>query len=253
MINKDNHTYRIGLAEELRMLQTVLDKHRVEKKSLGAIDNAIRKLKDKTHLPLATPISWGYTIKGFIININVSDSIQYPKMIKEVSLNFGIDVKGEFYDHTKEIRDPFKHLEFNLVIEGKSRRGKEHILSYHLDRHIEGGKPTKEVHPIYHFQMGGHKLGSYKSNGKNFGNHLILDNPRFMHYPMDFITGLDFAISNFDSELWAKLKKEPFYIKVLKKSQERTIKPFIASLASHFGFHDLKNDWNTKDICPQIL
>lgn len=253
MIDKENHTYRIGLAQELRTLQTVLNKYGVEKKSLGTIDNAIRKLKDKNHLPLATPFSWGYSIKGFKLKIDVSSSIQYPKIIKEVSLNFGIEVKGEFYDHTKEIRDPFKHLEFNLVIEGKSRSKKKHILSYHLDRHIHGENPTKEVHPIYHFQMGGHKLDSFKSNGKNFGNQLILDNPRFMHYPMDFITGLDFAISNFDSELWAKLKKDPFYNKVLKKSQERTIKPFIASLASHFGMHDLNNNWNSNEICPQMI
>ncbi|MCB0742850.1 MAG: hypothetical protein KDC67_03010, partial [Ignavibacteriae bacterium] len=221
--------------------------------SIGAIDNAIRKLKDKTYLPLATPISWGYTIKGFILRIDVSSSTQYPKIIKNAFINFGIDVKGEHYDYTKEIKDPFKHLEFNLVIEGKSRREKDHILSYHLDRHIQGGNDNGEVHPIYHFQMGGYKIDSYKGGGKNFGNQLILDNPRFMHYPMDFILGLDFAISNFNPLLWAKLKKDPFYLKVLRKSQERTLKPFVASLASHFDLHNIPNNWNTKQICPQII
>jgi len=263
-IDNSNYQYRLKLAKELELLKMALDKCQVNRNSIGTIDRAIKKLKDKKFLPptkvdeetnkvTGTPLSWGYNVSNFIIEIDLSNNIQYPKTVKSAILEFSIDLRGEYYDASKELKDPFKHLEFNIVVEGKSRRKKDHILSYHLDRHIEGGNPSNEAHPIYHFQMGGRKLGVYHSDGKNFGNHLILDNPRFMHYPMDFISGLDFIFSNFAPDIWRNLKRDPRYLKVLGNAQERTLKPFIASLACHYGFLNLKNDWNTKDICPQII
>lgn len=263
-IDNKNYNYRLALADELNTLKIVLNTYQVSKKSIDSIDRAIIKLRDKTNLPptkidistgtnIGTPLSWGYKISDFSLEIDISNNIQYPKTVKKAILLFSIDLRGEYHDHLKELKDPFKHLEFNIVIEGKSRSQKDHILSYHLDRHIEGGNPSNEVHPIYHFQMGGRKLNDYNSTGRNFGNHLILDNPRFMHYPMDFISGLDFVLSNFAPILWRKLKRDPRYIKILKNAQERTLKPFIASLANHFGFHTINKDWCSKDICPQIL
>lgn len=262
-IDPNNKNHRKKLADELSLLQRALDSCGINKKSIGAIDRAIKSLKDDNYLPtiydnkakkdIGSALSWGYSIKDFVIEIDVSNSIQYPKTVKNAILQFSIDLTGEYYDLSKELKDPFKRLEFNIVVEGKSRRKRDHILSCHLDRHIEGGNPSNEVHPIYHFQIGGRKLGDYNINGKNFGNHLIIDNPRFMHYPMDFISGLDFVLSNFAPEVWRQLKKDPRYIKVLKCAQERTLKPFIASFANHFGFHVINNDWITKDICPQIV
>jgi hypothetical protein len=252
-IDPKNKSYRLKLADELTLLQRALEKCTISHKSIGAIDRAIKELKNEKSLPLGTILSWGYKISGFAVEIDVSNNIQFPKTVKKAILDFSINLKGEYFDFTKEFKDPFKHLEFNIIVEGKSRKQKDHILSYHLDRHIEGGNPSNEVHPIYHFQMGGRKLDGYYGNGKNFGNQLILDNPRFMHYPMDFISGLDFVLSNFSPTIWRQLKRDPGYNKILKSSQARTIKPFIASLANHFGFHTINKDWNTKDICPQII
>jgi hypothetical protein len=262
-IDNSNFQYRLELANELNLLKIVLNSSNIQKKSIDSIDIAINRLKDKEYLPpikvedsdevIGTPLNWGYDIKGFIIKIDITNNLQYPKIVTNAFLNFSISLKGVYFDHSKEYKDPFKHLEFNIVIEAKSRKEKDHILSYHLDRHIEGGNPSNEVHPIYHFQVGGRKLDSFKSNGKNFGNQLIIDSPRFMHYPMDFITGLDFILSNFAPDIWRKLKRDPKYLKILKSSQERTIKPFIASLAHHFGFHDIDNDWDKKKICPQLI
>lgn len=263
-IDPNNKSYRLTLADELTLLQRALENTSISRKSIGAIDRARKQLKDDKSLPptkldeksnkmVGTPLSWGYKISGFSIEIDVSNNIQFPKTVKKAILDFSINLNGEYFDSSKEFKDPFKHLEFNIIVEGKSRKQKDHILSYHLDRHIEGRNPSNEVHPIYHFQMGGRKLDGYNGNGKNFGNQLILDNPRFMHYPMDFISGLDFVLSNFLPTTWRQLKRDPGYNKILKSSQARTIKPFIASLANHFGFHTINKDWNTKDICPQII
>jgi hypothetical protein len=263
-IDKKNLVFRLELAKELELLKQVLNRLNIDKKSIGSIDRAILSLKDKNVLPptkidistkqaIATPLSWGYSVKNFVVDIDLSSSIQYPKIINNAKLIFSIEINGEYFDFDKEIQDPFKHLEFNIVIEGTSRKGKEHILTYHFDRHLEGENPSNEVHPLYHFQLGGRKLEAVKSKGKNFGNKLIIDSPRFMHYPMDFISGLDFVLSNFDPKLWRNLKKDPRYIKILRDSQKRTLKPFVATLAKHFGLCNTANNWNVKDICPQLV
>jgi hypothetical protein len=262
-IDASNYKYRLELAKELGLLKTALHACNINKKSIDSIDRAIKRLRDKKDLPrtsvdakgqlIATPLSWGYDVKGFVVELDLSSSIQYPKVVKSALVEFSISVNGEYFDQEVEIRDPFKHLEFNIVVEGKSRKAKDHILSYHLDRHIEGQNPSNEVHPAYHFQMGGRKLNRYRAIGKNFGNQLIIDSPRFMHYPMDFVIGLDFVISNFAPDLWRQLKKDNRYIRILKKSQERTLKPFIGSIAHHFGFHTKNNNWMSKSICPQMI
>ncbi|WP_296621549.1 hypothetical protein [Marivirga sp.] len=262
-IDKSNYKYRLELANELELLKSLLFSANIQKKSIDSIDRAIRSLKDRNCLPrikqdesdeqIASPFSWGYSIKGFVIQIDLSGNLQYPKRITDASLDFSINLNGLYFDPSKEIRDPFSHLEFNIVIEGNSRKRKEHILSYHLDRHIEGENESSEVHPIYHFQIGGRKLDDYKIKQRNFGNQLIIDSPRFMHYPMDFIAGVDFVLSNFAPDIWRKLKRDPRYLRIIRSSQARTIKPFVASLAKHFEFHDVNSNWICKKICPQLV
>jgi|SRR5690554_112055 len=262
-INNSNFKNRLAIAADLKLLKRALNEVNINKKSIDSIDRAIKRLEDKTDLPptstdsngnaIATPHSWGYDISGFVIDTDLSGSLQYPKVLKSALVEFSIKVQGEYFDYTTETRDPFKHLEFNIVVEGKSRKTRDHILSYHLDRHVEGKNPSKQVHPIYHFQMGGKKLHSYKEKGKNFGNQLILDSPRFMHYPMDFVLGLDFVISNFAPDLWRKLKRNNSYIRILRESQERTLKPYFGSIAHHLGFHVINNKWSPKEIFPQLI
>ncbi len=264
-IDKGNYDYRIALAQELSELIILLKKYAlkfdIEDKSIGAIGRAIKRLREAKDLPpymdedgkdVTTPCCWGYSVQDFILKINTSSNIQYPKTLKEAMLNFSVDIIGEYEPDDTKVVDPFKHLEFNIVIEGYSRGKKKHIMSYHLDRHIKPpkGKEDNEAHPIYHFQFGGHKLKPYSLT--NFGSSIIMDNPRVIHYPMDFIIGFDFVISNFTPALWKALKRENAYIRMMKNAQTRTIKPFISSLAHHFNFHAPNNHWRTSEICPQI-
>lgn len=262
-IDKENYNYRLELARELDLLKGLLLKTKIQIKSVEAIALAVRRLKDESFLPKvktgkndeekASPLSWGYSINGFILEIDISNNLQYPKRIKKAFLDFSVNLNGVYFDPSVEIRDPFSHLEFNIVIEGKTNREKEHILSYHLDRHIEGGNNSKEVHPIYHFQIGGKKMDDYRIKNRNFGNQLIADSPRFMHYPMDFISGIDFILSNFAPDIWRKLQREPGYLKIVKNAHGRTIKPFVASLANHFNLDSIPNSWDSKKICPQLI
>lgn len=264
VIDKNNEAFRKVLAEELNTLKQALHTVGIEKKSIDSIDRAVKSLKDVKYLPQfvdesspdlstkSSPLSWGYSIKDFIINVDTSSSIQYPMSVKKATLLFSIDVVGEYNNSGNIFIDPFKSLEFNIVIDGLSRGSKNHVFSYHLDRDLKGKNPSNEVHPCYHFHYGGRKLKDYTN--KNFGNSLILDMPRIMHYPMDFILGLDFIVSNFSPDLWKKMRKDNRYIKLIKQSQERVMKPYFGAMAQHFGFHQKTNDaWPGKNILPQAM
>lgn len=264
VIDKKNVEFRNKLAEELSLLKVALNKAKIEKKSIDSIDRAIKSLKNETYLPsfvdesninlptISTPLSWGYAIKDFILEVDTSSSIQYPKSVKKASLQFSVDIVGEFDNKNHGFVDPFKSLEFNIVIEGLSRGSKKHIFSYHLDRDLKGKNPSNEVHPSYHFHYGGRKLGNYTD--KNFGNSLILDMPRLMHYPMDFILGLDFVASNFTPNLWKILKRDPGYAKLIRQAQDRVMKPYFGALAQHFGFHNkVPGTWPVSNILPQVI
>lgn len=264
VIDKNNLAFRRELADELNTLKQALDSVGIEKRSIDSIDRAIKSLNNEKNLPpfvdeslphlptKSSPLSWGYSIKDFIIHVDTSSSIQYPKSVKKATLLFSIDVVGEYNNSGNNFIDPFKGLEFNIVIDGLSRGSKNHVFSYHLDRDLKGKNPSNEVHPSYHFHYGGRKLKDYTN--KNFGNSLILDMPRIMHYPMDFILGLDFIMSNFSPDLWRKMKKDNRYIKLIKKSQERVMKPYFGAMAQHFGFHQRTHEaWPGQNILPQVM
>jgi hypothetical protein len=100
--------------------------------------------------------------------------------------------------------------------------------------------------------VGGHRLKSY--SGKNFGNAMFMGSPRIKHYPMDLILGIDFITSNFCPEVHKTLRKEQAFIKLLKNSQERILKPYYGSLSNYFGFNqDTSNTWKANKIFPQLI
>lgn len=263
-IDKNNLAFRKELAEELNLLKQTLHSTAIEKRSIDTIDRAIKALKDEKNLPrfvdetspeletITSPFSWGYSIKDFILNIDTASSIQYPKSVKNATLIFSIDVVGVFNISGHDFLDPFKSLEFNIVIDGLSRSSKNHVFSYHLDRNLKGKNPSNEVHPCYHFHYGGRKLKDYTN--KNFGNSLILDMPRIIHYPMDFILGIDFIVSNFSPNLWRTLRRDNRYIRLVKQAQKRVMKPYFGALAQHFGFHGkIDGSWEGPNIIPQVM
>ncbi|MES2456849.1 MAG: hypothetical protein V4594_14950 [Bacteroidota bacterium] len=252
-IDKDNLNFRKALAKEYSTLKGVLEKYSIDSRP---IEKAISELKDEKFLPSAVscnsaPLNWGYTIKNMIFE-EATTSVQYPKNVKRLKITFGMTCVSVFNSNSDQILDPFKHLEFNIVAEGWNKNTKRHVVSFHLDRHIDEGNTPNEAHPIYHFQFGGRKLK--ESEEQNFGSSLILDSPRMMHYPMDLIMGIDFLTSNFAPDKWGKLRKDRDFKILLLNSQNRTMRPYIHSLARHFKLNSAGTMlFDAKVICPQLI
>ncbi|MEZ7197710.1 hypothetical protein [Pseudodesulfovibrio karagichevae] len=125
--------------------------------------------------------------------------------------------------------DPFNRLEFDVVL--KAVKGKTFLGAWHLDRHV-GEEPTKDIHPLYHFHFGGRHLGEL---GDDVGRMLITEAPRLPHYPMDAVLGVDYVLSHYAGETWAKLKDDSTYSNFLKPSQDFLMASYARSLNTYFG------------------
>lgn len=174
--------------------------------------------------------------------------------IDNLRLYFSVDLNLDF-QKILENEDPFEKLEFNIYAYGVNKNNKnasELVYSLHFDRHIveEDDNPSKEVHPMYHFQFGGRKL---KEKHIDMGQALFFDAPRIMHHPMEFILGLDFVLSNFFPDTWEKIQKEGEYINILKKYQEYFVLPYYKSVVNYFDRTIQKSPWNAQEIYPQLV
>lgn len=169
--------------------------------------------------------------------------------IENLRLFFSIKLGMDYIEFNNN-NDPFSHLEFNIFAYAinSNNKSSELVYSLHFDRHI-GTTPSKEVHPMYHFQFGGHKL---KEKKIDFGQTLFFDSPRIAYHPMDFILGLDFVLSNFFPLVWEGLRREGAYVNILKKYQTYFIKPFYQSIVNFFD-SALPQNWDAQIIYPQLV
>jgi len=181
--------------------------------------------------------------------------IDYPKHLSHknvdnLRLSFSIKLGGDHKKITK-YEDPLENLEFNIWISGTNKNNPSSKLFYslHFDRHIEGGNPSNEVHPIYHFQFGGRKI---KDEDIDQGQALFMDTPRIMHHPMDVFLGIDFLLSNFFPKVWEKLKKNGLYNNLITKYQSYFVYPYFRTITKHFE-ESIKQPWSSKDIYPQLV
>ena len=256
---------RKKLATDLRKLQAIIYEY-FPTAEISSFESAITELRNNERVPQVPGIEtdtnlWGYTLSRMIFNFEKVPRHTTPDNCKDLKLILDIKVVGNC-DDLKTMKDPFKWLEFNIVIEGTKFIEKEPIImitSYHLDRHIkyEEDGNTEYPHPLYHFQFGGRKL-KYYYDPIDTGNLLVFDGPRVTHYPMEAILGIDFILSNFFPHVWAKMKTESSeYVNLIEEYQEMILKPYFHTYASQwlYSFEKLANDkfWNPNIICPQLF
>ncbi len=256
---------RRKLATDLRKLHDNINKY-FPTADISSLWIAITELQNNRKVPqipgIATDFNlWGYTVSRLIFNFEKPPRHTLPDNCKDLKLILDIKAIGDCED-LNTLKDPFKWLEFNIVIEGKKFINKEPIpmvTSYHLDRHIQGKEDgdAEYPHPLYHFQFGGRKL---KENNDSLetGNLLIFDSPRIAHYPMEAILGIDFTLSNFFPQVWDKMKNESNeYLNLIEEYQNMILKPYIHTHASQWQYstENIANSslWNPNTICPHLF
>jgi hypothetical protein len=106
----------------------------------------------------------------------------------------------------------------------------------------EGAKQSKEPHPYYHYQRGGHAQDEFAGQ-PNFvpGQDLPATqkwkalgqgpSPRIPVLPMCPILAIDFSIGEHNGLIWRRLRGEPEYANFIRLAQARLWEPFFAALA----------------------
>ncbi|MHB9140641.1 MAG: hypothetical protein ACYC25_02050 [Paludibacter sp.] len=255
---------RLKLATDLRKLEDVLYTY-FPTAEITSLQSAIAQLRDINFIPqipseASNSNFWGYNLNRLIFKFDALPRHSRPANCKDLKLILDINAVGDCLP-IGNLNDPFRWLEFNIVIEGTrfgNKRTKQVSTSYHLDRHIfnEDDSEPEFSHPIYHFQFGGRKL--VQREDLRTGNLLILDSPRIGHYPMEAILGIDFILSNFFPKTWKTMRSESSeYINLVEEYQELILKPYVHTHASKWQYSQASivnnNIWNHSMICPQLI
>lgn len=135
-----------------------------------------------------------------------------------VSANFKYD-KDTIYPDKYEFKFEVSAL-FNA---------ERHKCSWHFD--FDTKTDAEYVHPFFHLTYGGKSM-----DGLDLGKTLLLPTPRIAYFPMDFVLGIDFILSNFMlKEQYMKLRDKKEYDSAVKNSQSRLWQPYVYTIANHWG------------------
>ena len=199
---------------------------------------------------------WGYTLSNLVFSLpkkKKADRGVFPEGASVESISISSTIIGN-YTRIDYAEDPFCHLDFNVIIKGKSKDGDSLLASWHLDRHLENKDDNEPdgIHPIYHFQYGGKNL---KLPGDNYGNQIVLETPRLMHLPLDAVLGVDFVLANF---LGSKRKhlctQVKAYADCITELQKMLWRPYVLSIAQTWDSYAADRlVWERRKICPQLL
>ena len=112
------------------------------------------------------------------------------------------------------------------------------------DLYASDPKPSKEPHPLYHFQRGGHAQDSY-ADAETYvpGPRLGLisgtlpwrasfqtPGPRMLCMPMCPLIAIDFAIAQSDGLTWRRLRGRPQYLELMRAAQNRLWGAFFEAI-----------------------
>lgn len=100
--------------------------------------------------------------------------------------------------------------------------------------------PSKEPHPLFHFQRGGHAQAAFAAADFLPGTPCTVEGewkammqspgPRIPVLPLDPVLAIDFCVSQNDGLVWRRLRNRPEYFSVIEDAQKRLWQPFFAKL-----------------------
>jgi hypothetical protein len=250
-VSNSNMSFRRQRAHELRQMADLLGRQ------LDGIDtfpiyNAVSKLVDPNFIPKLIDGStdeniWGYEIENFHLPVETLRHA-YPNDIKKGQIVLNMKLRGKI-GNWNSFNDPFIELAFNVLIRGIGSL-KTYHFGFHVDKHITNH--STEPHPIYHLQF---DFNPTSTTQPNIGDLFIIDTPRIMHKPLEFILGISFLTSNFYPKGFKGLCESREFQNLMETYQYSVWRPYFHTLASKWKPLEGNNIiWNPiTDICPILV
>lgn len=236
---------RATLARELLSLADILEERRICANAgpLKAAGNQCAR---------AGGDHWGYDITNLIIPLKANLRC-FPTGLGGLTCRLTLSVAGRCSDLNSG-RDPIASLESSLSLAGTGAMSPHEFLqSWHFDRHI-GSDESAQIHPRYHFQLGGGRMEEHaaKCGFPFFTGVLLLDPPRVAHPPLDGVLAVDFILSNFVGAHWMALGDDVGYKRIVQAAQARYWHPYVSALSTCWKSGSAKTAWAAEDIWPQL-
>ena len=245
-VNKNSKFFH-DRADELRQLEVILSSlYPAGEAYLDPLKAAAKQL-DMQADGSTTLNQWGYEIKNLTLPVGNVHNVNPAGIQAKICVN--CECEFNVNDWNNYSCDPFNKCSFRLRVFGEYQ-GVKHSWGMHIDK--ETNTELDEWHPMYHLHCFESRMDSPTVLVDTINNKgtLLLNVPRFMHYPLDIVLGIGFCLMNFNKkDVFTKLvKNDQQFPRLYKKSQDRILKPYLESLASVPGCV-----FSRKALCPQIV
>jgi hypothetical protein len=174
---------------------------------------------------------WGYHLDDLAFVLDTPRNTRPTTVGHEINLRLSVQLSCRCVD---ESHNPFEELQINFELFDSPPPSPKSYISWHFDKHIESDDPeaTHELHPLFHFQHGGHKTHNYISD--DIGKLLLLAAPRLPYPPLDGILAIDFVLSHFKGAVWTNLSTVAEYRRLVLQSQLQHWRPYVQLLGQAF-------------------
>lgn len=229
-----------SLPDELERLSAVLRREPATQATADALDTNMGRfrsqwIKDRqmkgNQLPLPVPRNQGLHPNGCELQASYLD-FQFEWKEEERTpwrAEYQVRVEG-YLDAGGALFDLQDHWRLDTDMYAPSRRAA-----------IDGSaNPSKEPHPLFHFQRGGHAQDAFAAADFLPANPCTISGvwkglmqspgPRIPVIPLDPISAIDFCLSQNDGVIWRRLRNFPEYLDLVESAQTRLWLPFFAQL-----------------------
>lgn len=242
-----NSAFLYDRADELDALCKLMQKT-FPHSSVLCVDSLISEIKRlrQTAETAITPESWGYSINNVIMPLEDGLCHLVPSGINPrlcISSHILSDISS-----WEKSGDPFLELSFHATIYGDID-GEKYSFGVHIDR--ENREGLKEWHPLYHLHF---YEGEKSTDSFCWGNLIHTDSPRVPHYPVDFILGIGWCLTNFyPTGKFSTCLKDLSFPLIYKRYQDWILKSYYQAISSIWGKCDNINWPDKRKLCPQIV
>jgi hypothetical protein len=261
---------RLNIAADLNLFARVLAKHGFDNSS---IFKGVKKLNDETFIPTKKvkrkdnkgnsvwiderdATIWEYEISDMQISISNLTSLRHlkPNKIENLTISLSVLCKAHCNTWQKDTFDsnPFVEASMNVLIYGYKER-----LYFQSGFHFDLCKPnelsSEFIHPSYHLQYSP-DVDSIENEFEH-GSIILMDSPRIVHPPLDFILGFDYILANFAPQQHQILLKDGDYNILINKYQEKIWRPYYKRLSDFWDSREEKQEddlWHPQNLLPHL-
>lgn len=179
---------------------------------------------------------WGYEIADLRVNLEDQRHLR-PRSTVMTGVSGLLSVKVQEYVPNEEadVGNSYRLLRY---LETDFYLDAYHMVSgiqlplrsaWHIDTHLHIATQSHNVHPRFHFQVGGERLDEIDTTIRGV---FLPETPRMPCAPLDAILAVDFVLAHYCGSMWRDLRDlEPRYTRVRKNPMQRYWAPYYRTLA----------------------